>query len=151
MSYGFVHGDGFLISSMRPAMFFRNKLCIFFSSISRNFMTPRMGAGAGAAIFQNNLELASLGSKVCCLPFLLNEFFYDLSRLMQYDKKASTAAARSNFPIPLGLPNCTNAFVTTHFHYSTCGNKMKSWEQVRTLKRNTLRWFSNIALCLKIL
>ena len=62
-SYGLVHGDGFLISSMRPAMFFKKRLCMFFSSISRNFITPLMGAGAGAAILWRNLAgwwLASL-------------------------------------------------------------------------------------------
>ena len=37
-SYGFKHGEGFLVSSIRPAMFLRNKLCMFFSSISRSLM-----------------------------------------------------------------------------------------------------------------
>ena len=79
-SYGFVHGDGFLISSMRPAMFFRNKLCIFFSSISRNFMTPRCMGGiwAGAAIFpKKNLELAS--DQILSIVWI--EMIHDLSRL----------------------------------------------------------------------
>ena len=33
-NYGLRHGEGFLISSMRPAMFLRKRLCMFFSSIS---------------------------------------------------------------------------------------------------------------------
>ena len=37
--------------------------------------------------------------------------------------RARYTTARSNFPIPLGLPNCTNAFVTTHS--STHGNKIR--------------------------
>merc|ERR1719245_2153870 len=35
---GFKHGDGFLISSISPAMFFKNKLCMFFSSMCFSFM-----------------------------------------------------------------------------------------------------------------
>ena len=50
ISYGLVQGEGFLISSMSPAMFFKKRLCIFFSSISRNFIVGRRGAAAGAAI-----------------------------------------------------------------------------------------------------
>ena len=34
--YGLRQGDGFLTSSMRPAMFFKNKLCMFFSSMLRS-------------------------------------------------------------------------------------------------------------------
>ena len=38
----------------------------------------------------------------------------------------SYPTARSNFPIPLGLPNCTNAFVTTHSStLHTHGNKVR--------------------------
>ena len=31
-------GEGFLVSSMRPAMFLRKRLCMFFSSMCRNLM-----------------------------------------------------------------------------------------------------------------
>merc|ERR1712102_30301 len=36
--FGFKQGDGFLVSSIKPAMFFRNRLCMFFSSISRSLI-----------------------------------------------------------------------------------------------------------------
>ena len=48
-NYGLRHGEGFLISSMRPAMFLRKRLCMFFSSMSRSFITGFMVAAAMAA------------------------------------------------------------------------------------------------------
>ena len=47
--YGLVQVEGFLISSMRPAMFLRKRLCMFFSSMSRSFITGFMVAAAMAA------------------------------------------------------------------------------------------------------
>ena len=41
--------EGFLISSMRPAMFLRKRLCMFFSSMSRSFITGFMVAAAAMA------------------------------------------------------------------------------------------------------
>ena len=35
-SYGLRQGEGFLTSSMRPAIFLRKRLCMFFSSMSLN-------------------------------------------------------------------------------------------------------------------
>jgi hypothetical protein len=63
-------------------MFFKNKLCMFFSSISLNFMAPRALGAAGAAIFLPAFEGAvgrwrphdfgflKIGS------FLLDNFFF---------------------------------------------------------------------------
>jgi hypothetical protein len=38
-SYGFMAGEGFLISSISPAMFLRKRLCMLFSSMSRSLTT----------------------------------------------------------------------------------------------------------------
>ena len=66
-TYGFVHGEGFLISSMRPAMFFKKRLCIFFSSISRNFIVGRWGtAAAGAAILWGTDEVGGWPQNMLC-------------------------------------------------------------------------------------
>ena len=46
-THGLLHGLGFLISSMSPAIFLRNKLCMFFSSISLSFIP---GTAAATAI-----------------------------------------------------------------------------------------------------
>ena len=37
-AYGLEQGDGFFVSSINPAMFLRNRLCMFFSSISFSLM-----------------------------------------------------------------------------------------------------------------
>ena len=42
LSHGFMQGLGFFVSSMRPDMFLRKRLCIFFSSISRSFTSLPM-------------------------------------------------------------------------------------------------------------
>jgi len=38
-THGFMEGEGFLISSMSPAMFFKKRLCMLFSSISLSLTT----------------------------------------------------------------------------------------------------------------
>ena len=40
-SHGFIQGLGFFVSSMRPDMFFRKRLCMFFSSISLSLQPPK--------------------------------------------------------------------------------------------------------------
>ena len=55
-------------------MFFRKRLCMFFSSISRNFITPRMGgtpAAAGAAI----LAVCNCRTWLCRWPHYLTFTF----------------------------------------------------------------------------
>ena len=37
-TYGFKQGEGFFVSSIKPAIFLRKRLCMFFSSISLSFM-----------------------------------------------------------------------------------------------------------------
>ena len=53
--YGLVQVEGFLISSMRPAMFLRKRLCMFFSSMSRSFIT---GFTVAAAMVEEERDYA---------------------------------------------------------------------------------------------
>ncbi len=50
VSYGLTDGEGFLISWMSPAMFFKKRLCMLFSSMSLSLTTGGRAAFA-AAIF----------------------------------------------------------------------------------------------------
>ena len=68
-THGFIQGEGFLVSSMRPDIFLRNKLCMCFSSMSLSFTLPL------ASTWQNYVIVQHCNTTVvdtcCCCWFPL--------------------------------------------------------------------------------
>ena len=69
-SHGFIQGLGFFVSSMRPDMFFRKRLCMFFSSISLSLQSfPMSTWGQRTINWQSQSQFIFQTCTTCCWAF----------------------------------------------------------------------------------